>query len=461
MSDTDHGGTEVRLCAYLADISAHPTPTGLAGFSPREGSVGRQRHRKLSVAGAALTVSAVVAVATVTWINHRSTSGQQGATGPSSAAAPPTPGIPTPRFAEAMAYDPVHGQAVLFGGEGARDSLADTWAWDGHSWEQAHPATSPPPREAASMAYDPALQAVILIGGDVYTATAACPDPYRAYEMRRLSQGGPPGRSPSPDPCVGPVARHDMWAWNGTTWRELGASPLSGRIGGLAWDAATQQLVAVADGRDARTWVLSGTTWTEQSTTWSAGVSPDVLEMATDPSTGRPLALIFGVGPPCNGGAAARPAALGNHGLDAPGLSSEGQTINCGVEDAPGSYSGYIASTWTWVGDTWRQLFAADMPFPPGPMASDASSKTLVLLVQSGTWTWTGSEWLRHTPSPTPPIPTPFGAAFGAMAEDASGHVVYLAAGAACSGSGPCTAGAMPGNATWIWDGRAWSENPQ
>ncbi|MGH7721308.1 MAG: hypothetical protein ACRENL_00550 [Candidatus Dormibacteria bacterium] len=181
-----------------------------------------------------------------------------------------------------------------------------------------------------------------------------------------------------------------------------------------------------------------------------------MIEVSTDPATGQALALIFGAGPACVGAGKAGVPSAGNHGLDSPGLSSEGMTINCGTERG-GSYSSYVGSTWTWEGDSWKQVFATDMPFPPGPMGSDASSRALVLLVESGTWTWTGTEWTHQTPSPAPPIPS--GASVGAMAQDpANGHIVYLAAGAACSGPRACRAIAIPGNATWIWDGRAWSQ---
>lgn len=458
MTEPADDNIDSRLRAYLADISEQATRVGLADFSARGGTARLHGNRPFSLAASALMLVAIVAIGTVTWATHRTTPSSPGSITQSRTALPPTPGIPVPRFAEAMAYDPTHKQTVMFGGEGAHDSLADTWTWDGHSWAQQHPAASPPPHEGASMAYDPALKVVLLVGGDSYTATAACPDPYRDFELKPFSQGGIARASSSPDPCIGPVARHDMWTWDGSTWRQLGALPMSSPIRGLAWDTSTQEMVAVAEDARLSTWALSGTSWTEITTTWSAGVSPDALEMATNPATGRPVALIFGAGPPCKGGASAPMPSPGNHGLDAPGLSSEGQTINCGIEGTPGSYGGgYIASTWTWTGASWQQLFSADMPFPPGPIASDAASQTLVLIVQSGTWIWSGSEWIHHTPSPTPPVPTPFGAAFGAMAEDTSGHIVYLAAGTNCPTPGQCTAGAMPGNTTWLWDGRAWS----
>ena len=54
---------------------------------------------------------------------------------------------------------------VLFGGEGASGPLADTWVWDGQSWRQLHPATSPPSRSAAGLVYDFASHTYVLVGG--------------------------------------------------------------------------------------------------------------------------------------------------------------------------------------------------------------------------------------------------------------------------------------------------------
>jgi hypothetical protein len=63
-----------------------------------------------------------------------------------------------------MAYDPAIGEMVLFGGD-ATDFLDDTWSYDGSTWTEKSPTTSPPAREAASMAYDPAIGKVVLFGG--------------------------------------------------------------------------------------------------------------------------------------------------------------------------------------------------------------------------------------------------------------------------------------------------------
>src|SRR5262249_40830426 len=74
----------------------------------------------------------------------------------------------TPRTGHALAYDSSRGRVVLFGGEWSspgtpspllgtpRYLLADTWEWDGWSWNKCNPVHSPPPRGYHCMAYDAA-----------------------------------------------------------------------------------------------------------------------------------------------------------------------------------------------------------------------------------------------------------------------------------------------------------------
>ena len=55
---------------------------------------------------------------------------------------------------------------MLFGGyDGATGHFDDAWTWDGTTWTQLTPATSPPPRLGASMAYDTGTGQLVLFGG--------------------------------------------------------------------------------------------------------------------------------------------------------------------------------------------------------------------------------------------------------------------------------------------------------
>ena len=68
------------------------------------------------------------------------------------------------RASHAMAYDSARGRTILFGGIGG-SFLGDTVEWDGTTWTQRVPATSPSARTYHAMAYDSARGVTILFGG--------------------------------------------------------------------------------------------------------------------------------------------------------------------------------------------------------------------------------------------------------------------------------------------------------
>ncbi len=119
---------------------------------------------------------------------------------------------PRARAFESMAYDAATGTVVLFGGYGPRGALADdgTWTWDGTTWTQQHPATSPPARLDASMAYDAATGTMVLFGGYRYG-----------------------------------VVLGDTWTWDGTNWTKQhpATSPTARSGAAMAYDAATGTVV--------------------------------------------------------------------------------------------------------------------------------------------------------------------------------------------------------------------------
>jgi N-acetylneuraminic acid mutarotase len=79
---------------------------------------------------------------------------------------------PRPRWGASMAYDPVTGTIVLFGGlfggYDGRERLNDTWSYDPatHTWRNLHPAGPlPPARGYAAMDYDATTHEMVLFGG--------------------------------------------------------------------------------------------------------------------------------------------------------------------------------------------------------------------------------------------------------------------------------------------------------
>jgi len=77
---------------------------------------------------------------------------------------------PSARYGASMAYDAATGTVVLFGGWGG-GILNDTWTWDGTTWTKEAPAAHPAARTLAYMAYDAATSTVVLFGGTDGTGT--------------------------------------------------------------------------------------------------------------------------------------------------------------------------------------------------------------------------------------------------------------------------------------------------
>lgn len=81
---------------------------------------------------------------------------------------------PPPRFSAAIAGDGAKGNVVLFGGRrtdvpfGPATLPSDTWIWNGANWTEQHPSTSPRGRYDGHMVYDAARGKVVLFGGFYY-----------------------------------------------------------------------------------------------------------------------------------------------------------------------------------------------------------------------------------------------------------------------------------------------------
>ncbi|MEM7200996.1 MAG: kelch repeat-containing protein [Planctomycetota bacterium] len=202
---------------------------------------------------------------------------------------------PSARSRAAMAYDAARRQTVLFGGydptalsyyygypayAGAR--MADTWVWDGASWTELTPATSPPRSSAHTMAYDAARRRVVLHDPDSGTWE------WDGVDWRQRITTGPTYGNMVYDSGAGRIVYHEghyggqTWTWDGASWTSLALPATPPRRSGhaMAYDAARQRIV-VAGGFSAGlvpgyhghyrdTWLL-GTTQPAQATTYGSG----------------------------------------------------------------------------------------------------------------------------------------------------------------------------------------------
>jgi len=249
---------------------------------------------------------------------------------------------------------PDTGDVMLFGGsDDSSGYLADTWVFNGSTWTQLSPSTSPPGRLGASMATltaGPDAGDVVLFGGWDYSS--------------------------------GILA--DTWLFNGSTWTQLSppTSPLARGKASMTTlttgpDAGDVVLFGGCDnsgGYLGDTWVFDGSTWTQLSPLTSPPVRQDA-SMATV-----------------------------NAGPDAGDVILSG-----GYGD-----TGYLWDIWVFNGSTWTQL-NSPTSFPARTAASmaavsagpDAGDVVLVGGYDSGylgdTWIFDGSTWTQLSPATSPP----------------------------------------------------------
>lgn len=235
---------------------------------------------------------------------------------------------PSGRSWETLAYDPLLGGDLMFGGlesgAGPPTPLGDTWEFSHGRWKHLSPLQSPSPRWAAGMAFDPQLSAMVLYGGF---------DPSEGFHAGSwMFRNG----SWSPIPCL--TSPGPRWA------------------PGLTFDPAQQELVLFGGlGSDGTvlndTWGLQGSQWVELA----PATSPPARErgdLTFDPSLNA--SVLFG-GDVC--------------------------TTACGS-----SVARYLSDTWMFQDGTWTNLTSR---VGPGPSARCCSSMvydplTATLLLETG-----------------------------------------------------------------------------
>jgi len=191
------------------------------------------------------------------------------------------------RYGHAMAFDEARGVAVVFGG--TRDGnavLADTWVYDGQTWQKLEPPTSPPARAFHAMVYDPQRRNVVLFGGTLAGGRSVLDDTWFWDGVTWSSLQGathPPGRAKHAmafDADRGRVVLYggglrDTWEWDGGHWLDL--SPRKTNPGkltslGMAYSRTDHRiLVHGGDGRGGTAWWWDGRSWVSNSRTGVEG----------------------------------------------------------------------------------------------------------------------------------------------------------------------------------------------
>jgi hypothetical protein len=276
-----------------------------------------------------------------------------------------TPHTPSPRYGEAMAYDPADGVVLLYGGISwaFQTVLDDTWIFNGSDWTPANLSarTAPPPLTYASMAYDGRDSAMILFGG-----ASNC--------------------SPS---CWG---LNETWEFQLGNWSRLltaGSDTPPGRCeAAMAYDTTDSEIVLMGSGYDCvltplDTWVFSGGNWTNISARSPHPPTAAFPSLADDPVLGGLIAF-------------------GGDGV-------------VGACPSPG----FCGQTWLYRNGSWSNL-TAGLPISPEPryeasMTFDRTDGTVVLLggvaylhVEGGTSMW--DTWILNVAgAPAAPAISSFG----------------------------------------------------
>jgi len=207
----------------LGSLGGHLSAAGppLRSLSP----VGTEGVDLLAAAQASLRPAAADPAATLSpWTNITSR-------------LPLSPGY---REGESMAYDPVIGQVLMFGGYTGTRYAGDTWLFSHDNWTDITPTlpTAPSPRQRAGLVFDTADQVMLLFGGH-----------------------------------NGNTYYNDTWTFNGTAWHLLHpANAPSVREDAMMADEPRDHYVVLFGGnsngtRVGDTWTFSNGTWTNISST--------------------------------------------------------------------------------------------------------------------------------------------------------------------------------------------------
>jgi len=342
---------------------------------------------------------------------------------------------PSERHGAVACFDSVRQRVVLFGGANLGVHMGDTWEWDGANWTQVTTAVSPPARWNASMAFDSA-RGVVVMGGGVGAANASLAD---------------------------------LWEFDGTSWlqRQSLTVPSAGRLGSFVYDEARAETLVLglsgSAGSSGAVHAWDGSQWHVRSGLgqfqWSnhSMISPDhtgsyvlqLFEEATSPSTwsqqlfgwdGSDWQALSTGGIPARSRAAMWPMTNG--------------TFVFGGQDRSGVDLG---DTWRWDGFAWGQVASAVSPAPrQGTAAVFHASQGHALLfggyasgsLAADTWRFDGTNWQQLVSGPQP------GARVGhVMAYDPVRDRVVLYGGLRMGNFGVW----YPWGDTWEHDGTGWT----
>jgi len=205
-----------------------------------------------------------------------------------------------------MAWDPKDGYVLMFGGANFQSSNGpydDTWAFTGNEWRQLHTTTGPPGRSFGVLGYDPIGQRMLLYGGGTANSYPPNSDPDRndtwAWDGSTWSQLHPAHTPTTGFPGTSMIYQPDLpalllfvgttriWAWDGNDWvlRNQGQTPPDRSYFGLAYDPDLRGIVLVAGGAfpplEDDTWLWKDGAWSQLQGTTKPSAGPCVAAYDT------------------------------------------------------------------------------------------------------------------------------------------------------------------------------------
>lgn len=355
--------------------------------------------------------------------------------------------VPPPRANAAMAYDPVRGRIVMFGGAGITGQLNDTWLWSGATWERVRvDGAQPIARRRHSMAWDPGTQSIIMYGGDFtlgqlgdtwrwtgaqwelvsFSSTASARFDHTlvtdAQRGKIILVGGSFNDA-------GAVARRtDTFVFEGDHWEALATNAWPGTFDSDAVYDPIHDLIVVrgrAVSTRPETWQLDGTQWRQIT---PAQEPTPLYDYATafDATLGRMLTF-GGAIEYIDGGFHTDTNSLWDYdgrswSVRAPAGVPPGRFSHATAYDpergvtivfggAPAVSTDALDDLWEWDGRVWKQRPEVG----PGrrSIAGAAFDEVLHEIIIVGgirtgavlndVWSWNGTRWLQRSMSGPPP----------------------------------------------------------
>jgi hypothetical protein len=366
---------------------------------------------------------------------------------------PPTG--PSARSNHAIAYDSVHDEIVLFGGEGSSGQLGDTWTYDQktNNWTDMAPSGGPSARSGHAMVYDRAHGEVVLFGGYLgyYLGYKELGDTW-TYNLSKNSwtnmtpSVSPPargGHSMAYDSARGEVLLfsgrkysyyyfNDTWAYNLTTNKWINENPTTTPPGrchhAMVYDSSHDDIIMFG-GFTGPGLILFCDTWTysHSANNWmnmTPSIEPSARYghgMVYDPAHG--IVMLFGgetgygdglgdtytYDPIMNNWTLNPPTAPVARGYPALAYdSAHGEVVLFGGSYYEASYN-YFYDTWTYnlTSDKWTNMnppIAPPAGYQPAMVYDNIHDKVVLFNGEPGAWTYdlSTNNWTNMNP-PTAP----------------------------------------------------------